>query len=115
MFYGSKMSAQGLFCNYPFVRSQGMRAMMAFCLLFAVVQPWNLPIPGLEKPAMTEVTQSGLGLPANEEEKVDEKVQTNAGPILFRTDRLLSLIPCETRNIFPSSPFFEVPTPPPRG
>ncbi len=108
------MKRTGLFSTY-FVRSQGMRAIMAFCLLFAIVQPWNLPIPGLEKPAMTEVTQSGLGLPASEEEKVDEKVPTNAGPLLFRNEILLSLISGGTRNIFPSSPFFEVPTPPPRG
>lgn len=92
-----------------------VRGIMAFCLLFAVVQPWKLPVPFLEQSSMVEATTSGLGLPANEEDNLNEKVQSSSSAPVFEFliegDRFLG----DPLNETPTTPFFEVPTPPPRG
>lgn len=110
-----KNSKFRFFKNPNLSRSLWVRGVMAFCLLFAVVQPWKLPVPFLEQSSMVEATSSGLGLPANEEDNLNEKVQSSSeGPffeISKEEDRLLT----DPSNGVPSPPFFEVPTPPPRG
>jgi hypothetical protein len=87
---------------------------MVFCLLFVTVQPWKLPIPFMEKEALIEATQSGLGLPASEEETLDEKVQNNSEAAVVHSDLIRSVLPLKGTKNIPPSPYFEVPTPPPR-
>lgn len=104
---------RGFFRNPRISRFTGMQALMVFCLLFAAVQPWKLPISFLEQPAMVEATSSGLGLPLNEEDNLNEKIQDSSSSkalgIVEIKDRLFGERP---KNLSPF-PFLEVPTPPP--
>lgn len=100
------------------VRGMAMRVFMPLCLMLMVVQPWKLPIEGLKAPFIIEVTQGALGAPANEEEtkeKANEKIQDRTEELSLVAEYAPGKLQIETKLPFPGSPFFEVPTPPPRG
>ena len=93
-----------------------MRIFMTLCLMLLVVQPWKLPIEGLKTPFIIKVTQGALGSVMNEEETKEKakRTQTTTEKLPINAGLGSSKLQTETRSPFPTSPFIEVPTPPPR-
>lgn len=91
--------------------------LLAFFLTLCAVQPWNIPIPGLHEDIELRSLQGGSSAPLTEEiqEKSVAKVDPDRSILLLLMSKGENELIGDPRSHFVPLPFFEVPTPPPRG